>query len=353
MDICIQHKLHPLTLDFLVRGVAQTEKTLCDAVDVPYREIDAIQNALAATIATNLILDYTGSQEKTLDDLPLIIDGATIATQTQKTFAEYGFGSDALSSARFPFAQLFAPQPERIRSMGMTDGGRVRVRYTVKKPKEAVRPGNIPNETRMTMANYENELGVVPLRGRVRNPDHVHTANEIIFDPDLNAMPESVPIGQLDDWLVMRHTCSKLKKFDAFTTYLDNIHNVDIYDSLLPGWTRLRKWMKCSDPNLSWFRIKTSTGVNRLFTFDHPLPIEINGNLVRIQAEEIAPGMVMFGCKTDRTTGNRRAIPIEVVENKSVSHELIPPSGYDVETDSDRFDIDTIVTHNCRTTSIA
>ena len=63
--------------------------------------------------------------------------------------------------------------------------------------------------------------------------------------------------------------------------------------------------------------------------------------------------MTMFGCKTDRKSGSRRAIPIEIVEHKAVSHDLIPPVGYDVETESDRFDLDTIVTHNCRTRSIS
>ncbi len=204
----------------------------------------------------------------------------------------------------------------------------------------------------MTMANYENEVGSVPLRGRVINPVHVRTAQAIIADTDPNAQPEAVPISQMEEWLLMRHTSAPLKRFDAFTSYLGDIHNVEIYDSLLPGWTRLKKWMKCTDPNLKWYRIKTSTGVNRLFTFDHPLPIEGSTGMTRIPAEELEPGMMMFGCKTDRKSGSRRAIPIEIVEHKAVSHDLIPPVGYDVETDSDRFDLDTIVTHNCRTRSI-
>jgi len=353
VDICFldNHK-QALTYDYIVRGVAHIQKELCDRVGLPYVEEEAIQNAIADAVVHTMSMHSTGTQHLSLDEIPLCFESSLFFESVAKSFADYEEGSESLVQSNFPYESLFTPKETKYRYMGMTDGGRVRVRYTVKRPKEAVRPGNIPNETRMTMANYENEIGFVPLRGRVKNPEHIRVANEIINDPDYNAQPESVPIGQLDDWLTVRRTCGKLKKFDAFTSYYDNIHNVEVYDSFLPGWTKLRKWMKCTNPNLEWYRIKTSTGVNRLFTYDHPLPIQVDGQFERVQMVEIIPGMTMLGCKTDRKTGARRAITIEVAEHKAVTHDLIPPSGYDLETDSDHFDIDTIVTHNCRTTSL-
>ncbi|MBQ7609167.1 MAG: hypothetical protein IJU76_14550 [Desulfovibrionaceae bacterium] len=348
--ICIHDgKQTDLSFAFLLRGVARTQERLCRDAGYSYCEEDDAQSAMTRSIVTDL-LGSAGTEE--FERSKSVVSARALADACDRVFSASPFTSQATQYPDFVLENFFTRERRRITAMGMTDGGRVRLRYTVKRPRELVRPGNIPNENRMTMANYVNEVGSVPMRGKIVNPDHAKVCQSIIDDVDLNAQPEAVLIGQMEEWLLARHTSTALKRFDAFTSYLDNIHNVDIYDSLLPGWTRLKKWMKCTDPNLRWFRIKTSTGVNRLFTFDHPLPIQGGAGLLRIPTEELKVGMTMFGCRTDRKSGARRAIPIEIAEHKAVSHDLIPPVGYDVETESDHFDLDTIVTHNCRTRSI-
>lgn len=73
-------------------------------------------------------------------------------------------------------------------------------------------------------------------------------------------------------------------------------------------------------------------------TMDHPLPVSKNGTSIRTKLEDLKVGDYVF-------TEDGRSIRILNIEPNKVYRGC----GYDVETESDRFDVSGINSHNCRT----
>ena len=157
--------------------------------------------------------------------------------------------------------------------------------------------------------------------------------------------------GHLTD-KVIRKTFGKIPceiVFDENTVYY-NTEGLFIYDNVANRYAEIKKFMKFRVTK-PWFRIHCMAhGLNGhaffdfLATEDHPLPV----NGVRTLVSDLKEGDVLE--VSAKYAAEMLADAAEVIRIERVSEEYI---GYDFETSTDRFDTDYIVSHNCRTKTLA
>lgn len=178
-----------------------------------------------------------------------------------------------------------------------------------------------------------------------------------VLHVDARGISMDIPFKNLETWLLDNGltTTNKPKQFDENTYYYDLTLDVYTNDSLSEnGKTRIKRFMVFQDPKLKWLMIKfnvTMYSLNHepkstysdyiIVTDDHPLPL-VNkfGNLERTRADKICTGDMLVH------TGNPYQYECEVCEIKELDEQY---TGYDIETSTDRFDTESIVSHNCRT----
>ena len=169
-----------------------------------------------------------------------------------------------------------------------------------------------------------------------------------------------IPFKNLESYLLQNKltTTTARKQFDEYTYYYDLVDGVYTRDSLADdNKARIKRFMVFNDPKLKWIIIKFAVKAMSLrhvslFTYtnyiivtsDHPLPV-INeyGNTVRTRADEIKVGDLLVPAR------NPYAFTCEVYSIEECKEQYI---GYDIETSTDRFDTESIVSHNCRTRTI-
>ena len=169
-----------------------------------------------------------------------------------------------------------------------------------------------------------------------------------------------IPFKNLESYLLQNKltTTTTRKQFDKYTYYYDLVDGVYTRDSLADdNKARIKRFMVFNDPKLKWIIIKFAVKAMSLrhvslFTYtnyiivtsDHPLPV-INeyGNTVRTRADEIKVGDLLVPAR------NPYAFTCEVYSIEECNEQYI---GYDIETSTDRFDTESIVSHNCRTRTI-
>ena len=169
-----------------------------------------------------------------------------------------------------------------------------------------------------------------------------------------------IPFKNLESYLLQNKltTTTTRKQFDEYTYYYDLVDGVYTRDSLADdNKARIKRFMVFNDPKLKWIIIKFAVKAMSLrhvslFTYtnyiivtsDHPLPV-INeyGNTVRTRADEIKVGDLLVPAR------NPYAFTCEVYSIEECKEQYI---GYDIETSTDRFDTESIVSHNCRTRTI-
>ena len=158
----------------------------------------------------------------------------------------------------------------------------------------------------------------------------------------------SIPFKDLEHFLLLHNLTETREpiKFDENTYYYNLVPGVSTIDDLSEtGRTTIKKFMVFKDPNLKWLEIKYySTYANEIHsiivTDDHPLPIWKNTKFVRTLAKDI-----QVGDELATYTGRRS----EVTSITELTDQYV---GYDLETTTDRFNVDDIVSHNCRTRTI-
>ena len=138
-------------------------------------------------------------------------------------------------------------------------------------------------------------------------------------------------------------------QFDENTVYY-NTEGLFIYDNIANRYAEVKKFMKFRVTK-PWYRIHCMAhGLNGhaffdfLATEDHPLPV----NGVRTLVSDLKEGDVLE--VSAKYAAEMLADVAEVIRIERVSEEYI---GYDFETSTDRFDTDYIVSHNCRTKTLA
>ncbi len=142
-----------------------------------------------------------------------------------------------------------------------------------------------------------------------------------------------------------------------------------VFDTTKKAFVKVVKVMKKEYPIQDWYKVivKAKHGKNEelLFTKDHPVTQAVVGigenSLARTQVQDLKAGDFLIKTHTAsccKTTGFLDAFeekklteilevrPLNDSDAESANKTL---TGYDIETESDRFDLGAIVSHNCRT----
>lgn len=139
------------------------------------------------------------------------------------------------------------------------------------------------------------------------------------------------------DRLVSIYGGSMIKLIGAKSEFIVP-ENMLIFDSSSNGFVKVKKFIRNDDYN-RWNRVKFNGRVLTL-TSDHPLPTQRG----RIAVEDLKPGDTVPASKYEKENDFSKEYIIESVEFLGNIGEY----EYDVETESDRFDVSGINSHNCR-----
>lgn len=139
------------------------------------------------------------------------------------------------------------------------------------------------------------------------------------------------------DRLVSIYGGSMIKLIGAKSEFIVP-ENMLIFDSSSNGFVKVKKFIRNDDYN-RWNRVKFNGRVLTL-TSDHPLPTQRE----RIVVEDLKPGDTVPASKYEKENDFSKEYVVESVEFLGNIGEY----EYDVETESDRFDVSGINSHNCR-----
>lgn len=139
------------------------------------------------------------------------------------------------------------------------------------------------------------------------------------------------------DRLVSIYGGSMIKLIGAKSEFIVP-ENMLIFDSSSNGFVKVKKFIRNDDYN-RWNRVKFNGRVLTL-TSDHPLPTQRG----RIAVENLKPGDTVPASKYGKENDFSKEYTLESVEFLGNIGEY----EYDVETESDRFDVSGINSHNCR-----
>ena len=139
------------------------------------------------------------------------------------------------------------------------------------------------------------------------------------------------------DRLVSIYGGSMIKLIGAKSEFIVP-ENMLIFDSSSNGFVKVKKFIRNDDYN-RWNRVKFNGRVLTL-TSDHPLPTQRG----RISVEDLKPGDTVPASKYNKESEFSEKYILESVEFLGNIGEY----EYDVETESDRFDVSGINSHNCR-----
>lgn len=139
------------------------------------------------------------------------------------------------------------------------------------------------------------------------------------------------------DRLVSIYGGSMIKLIGAKSEFIVP-ENMLIFDSSSNGFVKVKKFIRNDDYN-RWNRVKFNGRVLTL-TSDHPLPTQRG----RIAVEDLKPGDTVPVSKYNKESEFSEKYILESVEFLGNIGEY----EYDVETESDRFDVSGINSHNCR-----
>ena len=139
------------------------------------------------------------------------------------------------------------------------------------------------------------------------------------------------------DRLVSIYGGSMIKLIGAKSEFIVP-ENMLIFDSSSNGFVKVKKFIRNDDYN-RWNIVKFNGRVLTL-TSDHPLPTQRG----RIAVEDLKPGDTVPASKYEKESDFSKEYIVESVEFLGNIGEY----EYDVETESDRFDVSGINSHNCR-----
>ena len=152
--------------------------------------------------------------------------------------------------------------------------------------------------------------------------------------------------NEVEDYLVKNNLVGEPIQFDKDTVYY-NTDGVYIFDSDKGGLVKVKKFMifKTSQP---WYRVHCVLH-NKDYTMDwsfdatedHPLPVVGKGRTFISDLKEGDFISASLGTEWES---------VKVIGKEKLD---IQKTGYDFETESDKFDTDYIVSHNCRTKTLA
>lgn len=152
--------------------------------------------------------------------------------------------------------------------------------------------------------------------------------------------------NEVEDYLVKNNLVGEPIQFDKDTVYY-NTDGVYIFDSDKGGLVKIKKFM-IFKTSQQWYRIHCvlhNKGYTMDWSFDatedHPLPVIGKGRTFVSDLKEGDFISASLGTEWES---------VEVIKKEKLD---IQKTGYDFETESDKFDTDYIVSHNCRTKTLA
>ena len=152
--------------------------------------------------------------------------------------------------------------------------------------------------------------------------------------------------NEVEDYLVKNKLVGEPIQFDKDTVYY-NTDGVYIFDSDFGGVVKVKKFM-IFKTSQQWYRIHCvlrNKGYTMDWSFDatedHPLPVVGKGRTFISDLKEGDFISASLGTEWES---------VKVIGKEKLD---IQKTGYDFETESDKFDTDYIVSHNCRTKTLA
>ena len=152
--------------------------------------------------------------------------------------------------------------------------------------------------------------------------------------------------NEVEDYLVKNNLVGEPIQFDKDTVYY-NTDGVYIFDSDKGGLVKVKKFM-IFKTSQQWYRIHCvlrNKGYTMDWSFDatedHPLPVVGKGRTFISDLKEGDFISASLGTEWES---------VKVIGKEKLD---IQKTGYDFETESDKFDTDYIVSHNCRTKTLA
>lgn len=138
---------------------------------------------------------------------------------------------------------------------------------------------------------------------------------------------------------VIKSFANDIESTYGLSRYIDT-KNMDVFIKDRGKFVRVKKIIRNVNYH-NWYDV--TFGIFDVYTkltmtLDHPLPVSKDGTSIRKKLEDIKVGDYVF-TDTERVT---RILSIE-------PNTMYRGCGYDVETESDRFDVSGISSHNCRT----
>ena len=124
-------------------------------------------------------------------------------------------------------------------------------------------------------------------------------------------------------------------QYSEYSQFIDlEDSDFEVYDSSSNGFVKIKKFIKNYNMN-RWYKVSFDNGKYIIATIDHPLPTQRG----RIQVKDLIVGEDCVPiAKSDKTT---KVIEVKYLKNHNSDE-------YDFETESDRFDVSGINSHNCR-----
>lgn len=182
--------------------------------------------------------------------------------------------------------------------------------------------------------------------GALSSSSSVELFNFTVPSEDVNFRTKLF-FNEVEDYLVKNNLVGDPIQFDKDTVYYNTKHGVYIFDSDFGGVVKVKKFMifKTTQP---WYRIHCvlhNKGYTMNWSFDatedHPLPVVGKGRTFVSDLKEGDFISASLGTEWES---------VKVVKKEKLD---IQKTGYDFETESDKFDTDYIVSHNCRTKTLA
>lgn len=137
-----------------------------------------------------------------------------------------------------------------------------------------------------------------------------------------------------------------LIQYSEISHYMDlEKADIRIWDSFNNKFAKVKKFI-INQNVIDWVIVKLDDESTLTITPDHPLPVEGRG---RIRADELKQGdRIKHSINEKLYTGSDEFATVLSIEKASMG-SISETTSYDVETDTDRFDLDSIFSFNCRT----
>ena len=155
-------------------------------------------------------------------------------------------------------------------------------------------------------------------------------------------------IGEV--WFKLKNDYKKKVRISGPSDYIDlEDMDVRIYDSVAKRYVKVKKWIQNPAP-IKWLEIAAVDG-KIVVTPDHPLMVaNDSGERLRIHAKDIRFRDCLYYVVSKDHVKKSRIVGVSEIDPDRVPNGIF---SYDVETESDRFDANGFISHNCRTRVMA